>query len=360
MKLKFNSSFLIAATILALSAIWLLSGQFSSDPKKSNSFTGNVEDKTSLPPTKVRVLNSRAFSYKPKIQVTGETQASREIVLRTQIAGKVKQINSKKGVLIAAGKSILQLEKEDYPDKVKEAEARVRQRELEFAAAKKLTKKGFRSETKYAESLANLQQARAMQKKSRQNLINTDILSPFEAIISDYYVEKGDVLKKGDPVAHMIDLEPILIKAFISEKHRLVIKPGATAYGILMNGTKRTGKIRYISPIAEKNTRTFKVEMEIANEDKKFAEGITAELIIPLPSQPAHRISAALFSLTSNGEVGIKVVDGNDIVDFLPVEILGGSDKEVVVGGLPQTLRVITVGQGFVQSGDKVQTFTEN
>ena len=80
--------------------------------------------------------------------MTGETQASREIVLRTQIAGKVKQINSKKGVLIAAGKSILQLEKEDYPDKVKEAEARVRQRELEFAAAKKLTKKGFRSETK--------------------------------------------------------------------------------------------------------------------------------------------------------------------------------------------------------------------
>ena len=54
------------------------------------------------------------------------------------------------------------------------------------------------------------------------------------------------------------------------------------------------------------------------------------------------------------------MVVGNGIVDFLPVEILGGSDKEVVVGGLPQTLRVITVGQGFVQSGDKVQTFTEN
>ena len=165
MKLKFNSSFFIAATILALAAIWLLSGQFSSDSKKSNSFTGNVEDKTSLPPTKVRVLNSRAFSYKPEIQVTGETQASREIVLRTQIAGKVKQINSKKGVLIAAGKSILQLEKEDYPDKVKEAEARVRQRELEFAAAKKLTKKGFRSETKYAESLAKFAASTSRAKK---------------------------------------------------------------------------------------------------------------------------------------------------------------------------------------------------
>ena len=75
MKLKFSSSVFIAATILALAAIWLLSGQFSSDAKKSSVFTGNVEDKTRLAPTKVRVLHSCAFSYKPEIQVTGETQA---------------------------------------------------------------------------------------------------------------------------------------------------------------------------------------------------------------------------------------------------------------------------------------------
>ena len=39
-------------------------------------------------------------------------------------------------------------------------------------------------------------------------------------MIADYFVEIGDVLKKGAPVAEMIDLEPILVKAFVSEKYR--------------------------------------------------------------------------------------------------------------------------------------------
>ena len=65
-------------------------------------------------------------------------------------------------------------------------------------------------------------------------------------MIADYFVEIGDVLKKGAPVAKMIDLEPILVKAFVSEKYHSLIQPGMTAYGLLMDGTKREGKIRYI------------------------------------------------------------------------------------------------------------------
>ena len=108
-------------------------------------------------------------------------------------------------------------------------------------------------------------------------------MAPFEAVISDYFVEIGDVLKKGDPVAEMIDLEPILVKAFVSEKYRSSIQQGMTAHGLLIDGTKRAGKIRYISPVAKKSTRTFKVELEISNEGNKIAEGTTAELMIKAP-----------------------------------------------------------------------------
>ena len=225
-----------------------------------------------------------------------------ERLLQGQKFGKVKQLNATRGKLIAAGASILKLEDEDYPEKAKEAEARVKQREIE-SVANKLAKKGFRSETKYAESLANLQHARALKKKRQQDLANTEIKAPFEAVIADYFVEIGDVLKKGDPVAEMIDLEPILVKAFVSEKYRSSIQQGMTAHGLLIDGTKRAGKIRYISPVAKKSTRTFKVELEISNEGNKIAEGTTAELMIPLTPRAAHRISASFFSLTSNGTV---------------------------------------------------------
>ena len=64
----------------------------------------------------MQIRESISFPYSPKIQVTGETHASRKIIARTEIAGKVKQLNATKGKLIAAGASILKLEDEDYPE----------------------------------------------------------------------------------------------------------------------------------------------------------------------------------------------------------------------------------------------------
>ena len=284
MKLRLNISFFIALTILVLAAAWLASGQLGNTNDNLTKFNVNIENKSSIKRKKVQIRESVSFPYSPKIQVTGETHASRKIIAKTEIAGKVKQLNATRGKLIAAGASILKLEDEDYPEKAKEAEARVKQREIEFAAANNLAKKGFRSETKYAESFANLQHARALKKKRQQDLANTEIKAPFEAVIADYFVEIGDVLKKGAPVAEMIDLEPILVKAFVSEKYRSQIQPGMTAHGLLMDGTKRKGEIRYISPVAEKSTRTFKVELEISNAGNKIAEGTTACLLYTSPS----------------------------------------------------------------------------
>ena len=46
---------------------------------------------------------------------------------------------------------------------LKEAEARVKQRKIEFSAAKKLSIKGFKTETKFAAAFADLQEAKATQ-----------------------------------------------------------------------------------------------------------------------------------------------------------------------------------------------------
>jgi len=279
------------------------------------------------------------------------------VTIRTQLAGKVSKTVSSNGQKVKLEEIIVELEKEDWPERTKEAEARVKQRELEFSAAQQLSEKGFKAETLYAAAVANLEQSKAIAKKMQQNLSNTIIRSPFEGILSSRHVEIGDVLKKGDPVALIIDLQPALITAFISERHHLDVRPGLKALARLTNGKEISGIIRYVSPIAQKKTRTFKVELEVANSDNQLVAGITAELVIPLPPVSAHQLSAALFSLNSKGELGIKVVDERSTVKFYTIEIVGGTESEVFVTGLPEECEIIVVGQGFVNSGEEVQTF---
>lgn len=73
----------------------------------------------------------------------------------------------------------------------------------------------------------------------------------------------------------------------------------------------------------------------------------------------AHRISAALLVLDDDGRLGIKAVDDTDTVRFFPARIVRAEAEDIWLGGLPERLRLITVGQGFVVDGQKVRVQLE-
>jgi multidrug efflux system membrane fusion protein len=82
--------------------------------------------------------------------------------------------------------------------------------------------------------------------------------------------------------------------------------------------------------------------------------GLSARIAIPTGNARGHFISPAILSLGTNGELGVKVVDEDDIVDFRPIMIVRAQTDGVWVTGLDETSRIIIVGQGFVTSGDIV------
>ncbi len=69
----------------------------------------------------------------------------------------------------------------------------------------------------------------------------------------------------------------------------------------------------------------------------------------------AHRVSPALLTLGPKGEIGLKLVDEFNRVEFFPVELAVSRLDGVWVTGLPETARIITVGQGYVAPGQVVE-----
>ena len=100
-------------------------------------------------------------------------------------------------------------------------------------------------------------------------------------------------------------------------------------------------------------------ELETPNPRAQIPEGITAELIIPLPETPAHQLSPSLFSLDSNGNLGVKIINGERRVQFKPITIVGGSEDKTFVTGLPDPSNVIVAGHGFVMHGQIVKAVAE-
>ncbi len=82
---------------------------------------------------------------------------------------------------------------------------------------------------------------------------------------------------------------------------------------------------------------------------------MTVEIYLPMPEQQLHKISPSILSLNDEGQIGVKTVDDQNVVSFVPVKIVADKADYMLIDGLPETARVITVGQDFVVGGQTVE-----
>ena len=193
-----------------------------------------------------------------------------------------------------------------------------------------------------------------MLQQERIAVEHTQISAPFTGILETRPVEVGDFLKVGDIAATLLEMDPLIVEADLPEAAGTVIRQGMTGTVQLVSGETVEGRVRFVSRAAADDTRTFKVELAIPNPDNLLPAGISATLNLDVATLRAHKLPLSLLALNDAGELGIKVVDADDMVQFVAAEIVKSAQNTVWLAGLPETVTVITVGQGFVRPGQKV------
>jgi multidrug efflux system membrane fusion protein len=243
---------------------------------------------------------------------------------------------------------------------LREAQALVKQREFEYQAQQNLLKKGYQAEVNLSETLALLESAKAQVEYARIELEQTLIRAPFDGTLVERMVEKGDYLSKGNPIAIVSDDNPLIFVGEITEIERFQVHTGMPATVQLVTGRVLNGKIRFVAVNAEATTRTFTIEVEVPNLKGDIPAGVTCEIRIPVETIFAHKVSAALLSLSDEGILGLKTVDTDQRVKFYPVQFARATTEAVWLKGLPERVQLITVGQGFVREGQKVQVINDH
>lgn len=350
-------SHLTALAIAAAVFLWLASGWIGED-----SASKTVE--TSGPPAgpamiEVRTRDMTARDKASELIVFGRTEAARTVVLRAQTAGRVTAIPLHKGLPAAKGDVIVRLAAEDRPARLKEAEAAADHARLAYEAARKLSEKAFRSKVQLAENKALLETARARRAAILNEIRKIKIRAPFAGVVNDVGVEVGDYLKVGDNIATLVDLNPMLIVAEIAERNIARLTVGGPARIKITGLGVYSGAVSFISRTATPATRTFRIEVSVANPDGVIGEGVTTELRLGLETVRAHLLSPAVLTLSDEGVVGVKTVNADDGVEFHPVSIIGDTPGGMWVGGLADRVRIITVGQEFVKAGQTVRPVPE-
>ena len=349
-------SWAISAGIAITVTLWLLSGQFGSDAAEIEEVDAPV---AATSKNAVRVRTQSAEEVMRTIVVNGKTAPARIVNLAAETDGRIEYIGAERGASLRRGELIVRLDERDRAARLAQAQATVKQREVEFEARDRLKTESYVSEAQLQEAVALLETARAELKRAELDLVYMEVRAPFAGALQSRMVEVGDFVSRGDPIATYVDNRTIIVSANLSEFDARYVSVGDTAEARLATGENVRGTIRYVAPVADEATRTFTVELEVNNDDGALRAGGTAELRIPAEAVLAHRVSPSLLTLDDAGNVGVKIINGGGEVEFVTADIaLSGTDG-VWLAGLPETATIITVGQGFVSNGAIVDAVPE-
>ncbi len=350
-----KSSLLISLAVCLGLVIWMAAGMVSTDDDLAiQSASQGMSDRAIDNRVLVEVTPMQAQEITSYILSNGSTTPDRDVVLRAETAGQLEEILVQQGSYVEAGSVIMRLEMDDRGIREEQAVINLQEKQRLYDATLTLHARDFASQTEVDNALTQLKLAEVDLERLRLEIEKTFIRAPFAGFVEENLVDIGEFVGVGNEMVRIVDNNPLVVTANISQNDIEYLNLGTEAIVQLINGQERSGQVRFISPRANELTRTFRVEITIPNSDG-LRSGISVTARIPRQQVTAHYISAGLLTLNEDGDIGIKTVDIEGRVEFHGITIERSDVEGMWVSGLPPMARVITAGQGFAPIGEAVR-----
>ncbi|WP_341214406.1 efflux RND transporter periplasmic adaptor subunit [uncultured Limimaricola sp.] len=347
-----RSKYVAGGLVVALVG-WMGSGVvLPSEPEASDT----AQDAVSEAPRRVAVAvqDSVARAVAQVFAAEGQALAERDTMILAETGGQIAEVPVERGAEVKAGDVIARFETTRGDADLTRAREERNRAQREFDNAQTLLQRGTSTVDRVAQARSTLAAAEAAVTAAEEALGDTIVRAPFDGRIEALGIEHGEFVNAGAEMARIVDSTPLRIAIQIPQQQLADIKAGQRAQVAFITGETAEGVVRFVGRSADAQTRTFTAEIEVPNPDGAIPAGISAQVRIATGEQVAHFVSPAILSLGTDGTLGIKTVDAEQRVEFRKIEIIRAQTDGIWIGGLPEQMRIISVGQGFVNDGELV------
>ncbi len=349
-----------AYCVMVAAGAWIATGEFASIGSAEVAAAATDEG-TEAAPTQPKPVIRTVAAVEPvfvdharAIRLSGITEADKRAVLAARAEGIIAALNLTQGGVVQKDQEVLALEGPETQAQAKIAEINLAQRERELEVAQKLFEGGSSSETALDNARSARDAAAAELARAKAAADRLTLKAPFAGVVSTLDVELGEWLQTGTPVATILALDPILVKAEVSEVDLGSVSEGSVAKVLLVNGIEAEGTVRLVAREASSATRTYPIEIALPNPDMALPAGMTADVTLFAAPLRAVVVPRSIITLSETGELGLRVVGPDNLAQFAVIKVIDDTPEGLVVVGVPEGVRIITSGQDLVRNGDEV------
>ncbi len=295
----------------------------------------------------------------------GVLAPNRVVKVSAEVAGRVRRIFVEEGRPVRDGTVMVQLNDELIRPDRDRAQALATYYEKHYARIEDSLKQNVATERDLEEARMNRDRVRADLAAARARLDRMRIASPIDGILDRRPVELGQYVNAGDPVAEVVEIDPLKVVVQVPEHDVPYLRVGQPATISLDRPfpPKLTGTITLIRQQADPATRTVEVEITVPNPPAPPAGGQNpgGALVRKLRSGPIARVELtrqvlqdivmiplqAVISMEDRKVVYV-VEDGLARQREVQVEMRLMRDWKVQVKGLVRGEQLIVAGHRYV------------
>ncbi len=339
----------------SLALALLLSFIAACDRSESRPQPGNDKPPERL--VKVSVMKVERTTMNDVLVLPGDTEAWEDVRLASDKDGRVEWVGPKEGDAVRKGELIAKIDAEALKAALERAQSSFdladelyRRRQILYERRIISKEELDRSITERAVAEANLRQAKVEYERGFLH-------SPINGMVNHLYVDPGEYVARGAPVAELVNVDRIKINLNVPEVDVRYLRTGQPVMVTVdaLPDRRLSGVIDFVAYKADPATKTFQVRVLIENPAREIRPGMIARVAMLRRTVP-DAVAAPLFSLVDKGGERYVFVEKDGVAHarLVSLGIIEG-DRIQITRGLEPGENLIVAGQTEVEEGARVQ-----
>lgn len=330
-------------------AVFLLTGLLAACSSKP-------ADTSTSAPLKLATLTVETTTRPDQIKWDGVVEAVDQATLSAQTAGRVLELPFDVNDRVKAGQVLVRFTDVEQVSGQRRAsaglsaaQAELRDAQAAFRRAEELLGRQLIARAAFDQAKARreaaqaaLAAAQASVREAGEQVDYTVIRAPYSGILTERFVKVGESVRPGQPLVAGLSLSKLRVQVDVPQRDVTAIRQHAKAAVVLDDGQRIIAEKVIVFPIADPQTHSVKVRVELPEAETGLQPGMTVKVAFTIGESP--RLLVPVSAILQRGEVSaVYVVDGNNRVSLRQLR-LGErfGDAIEILAGLQAGERIAT------------------
>lgn len=310
-------------------------------------------------PVEVKTLAPELFSH--YFDVNGYVEAENSAFVSPETNGRIETIHVREGQRVSKGQRLVTLNTDVTEKTIQEVKTNLELAQKVYQKQKDLWDKEIGSEIEYLRAKNNKESLESRLETLKSQLEMAILKAPFAGVVDEISLKEGEMASPGMQLLNLVNLRIMKIEGNVAERYLPFISKGDTVvvdFPVYENYKRKT-PIRRVGNVINQDSRTFTIEMQLANPGKKIKPNLMAVITVnDFTRDSAMVVPSIIVKEDRQGEYlyTVEEKDGGKIAAKTYVKAARSyNDKTMIAEGLEFGDKVITSGYEQVSDGSNVK-----